>query len=527
MRQADFSNSVFDQKAFFEDRTTFEGSAKFNNTLFSQVEFSNMILKGDIILDNALIKKHLDFVNPTFEFECNKLPVKTYLQREMSFESIQIEGSTSFRNITFPIRINFKNAKFEEYSTVNFDEIIFLSDVEFFNIHSATGSVLSFRASFKKKTDFRYSSLSGEVRIEQSNFDEYTDWSYSKLEEVIFREVTFSEVNFQGTNFAKAIFENVKFNKITNFRHAFFKAAIFSGNEMFNADTDFKFITFEEGNKVHFEQDDLHHVSFMNTDISRIHFKENVSWGQNGNAFKVLDESSLENSIEYTESLRYIFGEGGVDIRKYEKVDVSYNNIIYHIVIDRVENRLKVQVNNDTKLFVFSIEKFSNRPRIYSTLSIGGIKAMYRSLRENYEYWFRYEEADEVYLREMEIQRKYHEVTSNHETRSEKCGFIRRNFSLTGLYRMVATYGLDYKKPVIISAFIIAIPILYSIYELSLESKLTNKDIFETLVERLSSILGIKPEELTGYLIRLIAFSVLGVLILSAIKNRFGRKSRN
>jgi hypothetical protein len=41
-----------------------------------------------------------------------------------------------------------------------------------------------------------------------------------------------------------------------------------------------------------------------------------------------------------------------------------------------------------------------------------------------------------------------------------------------------------------------------------------------------ANILGIKESELLGYLIRAGVFSLLGVLDISALKNKFGKKSR-
>ena len=101
--------------------------------------------------------------------------------------------------------------------------------------------------------------------------------------------VTSNEADFQGTNFERAIFENVHFNEAANFKHAFFKTAIFSADSSFEKETEFKFVTFEDGNRVHFDHKELCHVSFMNSDISRIHFKGNLAWGKE-NLFELLDE---------------------------------------------------------------------------------------------------------------------------------------------------------------------------------------------------------------------------------------------
>jgi hypothetical protein len=40
-------------------------------------------------------------------------------------------------------------------------------------------------------------------------------------------------------------------------------------------------------------------------------------------------------------------------------------------------------------------------------VSLGSIMAVYRNLRENYEFRLRYDEAGKFFIREMELKRKY------------------------------------------------------------------------------------------------------------------------
>ena len=48
-------------------------------------------------------------------------------------------------------------------------------------------------------------------------------------------------------------------------------------------------------------------------------------------------------------------------------------------------------------------------------LNLGSIKAVYRNLKENYEYRMRYDEAGQFFIREMELKRKYREVVSTED----------------------------------------------------------------------------------------------------------------
>jgi hypothetical protein len=63
--------------------------------------------------------------------------------------------------------------------------------------------------------------------------------------------------------------------------------------------------------------------------------------------------------------------------------------------------------------------------------NLGSIKAVYRNLRENYEYRMRYDEAGQFFIREMELKRKYREVVSpkdgSFEVKVKQNNWFRRN----------------------------------------------------------------------------------------------------
>jgi hypothetical protein len=115
----------------------------------------------------------------------------------------------------------------------------------------------------------------------------------------------------------------------------------------------------------------------------------------------------------------------------------------FKIVDERLlEEKIKRKKKHKKKNIKPAIE---NEPTIqedemkdgYTTkdLNLGSIKAVYRSLRENYEYRMRYDEAGQLFIREMELKRKYREVLSKEEYSLEikQNNWFRRNlFSLTG-----------------------------------------------------------------------------------------------
>ena len=94
-----------------------------------------------------------------------------------------------------------------------------------------------------------------------------------------------------------------------------------------------------------------------------------------------------------------------------------------------------------------------SRPNI----SLGSVMAVYRNLRENYEFRLRYDEAGKFFIKEMELKRKYREVLSEDGSSiivKPNCWF-RRNLSLTGLYYHLSRYGENLLRPTLIGIAIV------------------------------------------------------------------------
>jgi hypothetical protein len=60
----------------------------------------------------------------------------------------------------------------------------------------------------------------------------------------------------------------------------------------------------------------------------------------------------------------------------------------------------------------------------------------------------RYDEAGQFFIREMELKRKYRSKDYGFVVKQNK--WLRRNFSLTGLYYNLFVYGEDLKRPALI-----------------------------------------------------------------------------
>src|SRR5919112_5517195 len=110
--------------------------------------------------------------------------------------------------------------------------------------------------------------------------------------------------------------------------------------------------------------------------------------------------------------------------------------------------------------------KFKEKDGHTKDFNLGSIKAVYRNLRENYEYRMRYDEAGQFFIREMELKRKYREVVSTKEENSsleiKQNNWFRRNlFSLTGWYYHLSRYGESIWRPTVAGIVIVFLSTLF------------------------------------------------------------------
>jgi hypothetical protein len=183
---------------------------------------------------------------------------------------------------------------------------------------------------------------------------------------------------------------------------------------------------FEQPNKVIFVKNDLSKVSFTGSDITRIRFDE-ISWGGRDQC-TIIEEEWLKEQA-----------------KKAQKGELS-----------RAEQ-----------------------------VSLEDVLSVYRNLRENYEFRLRYEDAGKFFIKEMELKRKYREAPTisprlklwlklklkgdnNPIPNIEyirihhiQNGWLRRNFSLNGLYYHFSRYGESIWRPTAIGAITVGLSTLF------------------------------------------------------------------
>jgi uncharacterized protein YjbI with pentapeptide repeats len=302
-------------------------------------------------------------------------------QGEAAFNVAYIEGAC-FSEANFQGEAAFNVANFVE---TNFHGANFQGEAGF-NLAIFYGRAEFYEAKFRKIADFSTTNFQGEAAFNAANFQGFAAFNAAKFG---------GEAYFGGANFQKGAFFN---------NSEFYSKTYFSGHFAYAS---FNYVLFEGKEKVIFDIENLSNVSFMNTDITGVRFRDEARWGG--------------KKVEYNK----FWGGQKVKEDKFKIVDERL-----------LEKEIKEEEDHTTKHF-----------------NLGSIKAVYRSLRENYEYRMRYDEAGQFFIREMELKRKYREVLSKEEENSPEIkqnNWFRRNFSLTGLYYNLFVYGEDLKRPALI-----------------------------------------------------------------------------
>jgi hypothetical protein len=118
-------------------------------------------------------------------------------------------------------------------------------------------------------------------------------------------------------------------------------------------------------------------------------------------------------------------------------------------------------------LYEFVVRKAKGKLILYPTeaFSLGSVLAVYRNLRENYEYRLRCDEAGKFFIKEMELKRRYREekvisVDGISNYRVVPDGWFRSHFSLTGLYYHLSRYGEDLLRPTLAGITIVVLSML-------------------------------------------------------------------
>jgi hypothetical protein len=348
--------------------------------------------------------------------------------------------------------VDLSNKRFEV--PVYFKDTVFHEGVNFYSVE------------FNREADFR------EVRFSLANFISAT------FSEADFRRATFSELAvFEEVKFlGKALFDSATFLDTVSFVNPDFSPGILEKSLDPYSCISFRNSNFEKQEKVVFIGCNMERVSFINTNIERVRFK-NVEWGD----FRIYDEKLLllkeskEEREKFIEDgkrklteisnvskeriLEILIGKSKANKIEEEIVKVLELRIPY--VLEEIKeliekektkdkedrlNQLLKECENEVDKIIKEVEnaiKMSNEEiekRILENvendkdLALDHVLAVYRALRENYDYYLKYDESGKFFINEMKLKKRFSNFT-------EKI--------VLSIYELLCLYGESYRRTIV------------------------------------------------------------------------------
>jgi uncharacterized protein YjbI with pentapeptide repeats len=459
-KQADFTDSQFQDYVDFD-------YAKFSNTLFEAAHFQkttsffNAEFNGEVNFNTSQFKGETTFREAVFH-----KPVK--------LEKIIFHGTVIFDNIKFCDFVSFAFATFKE--NARFENTKFEQDVIFLKaIFSKKGYFIE--AKFQKEAAFDDSSFSGDLHFRRASFHK------ASFIGVVFKEIAdFANARFMGpayfyiskfqgeTNFKEteffhiAGFSKAKFEKNVYFIEAkFFKTAWFN-NALFQGMAEFGGSEFHES------------VSFMDCQFNSlaiftfsVFYKEAFFKTSESSSGYLIFLASYFQSPKNVQIIGYSFSRVSFVLTDIEGVIwIPMRREDKYILDDKLLRLLEGKYPRDlltdnpdiTLKLVSILNPYINRESVIQE---------YKRIRKCLESNKMFTEAADLFIREMELARKFLSWRRNF---FEKIAHF--------LYDIFSRYGESINRPVL---FVLGVNFLAPILLLLLFPPL---DSFDTAISRLS-----------------------------------------
>jgi len=379
------------------------------------------------------------------------------------FCEAEFSSAADFSDVAFLSVADFFRAKFQyivdfayaKFSEADFSRVTFSSRADF------SGAMFSL-------ADFSATTFLSRAEFGKTTFSSRADFFKTKFSEANFFGAWFSEAYFIGATFSGAVaFDGVKFLGEVLFNQTTFLDAVSFVDSDFSPDVLeksldpyncilFKHANFEMQERVVFDGCNMERVSFICTDLERIKFR-NVKWKN----FKIYDEKLflLKRSKEEARG-------------KSDK--------------EKEKNLVDIIIGED--------------------LTLDNVLAIYRALRENYDYCLRYDESGKFFVNEMRLKKRL----SN---------FVEK--IIMSAYELLCLYGESYTRTII---WILATISLFALARLYMNAPIDSLDSLKISTAAFFQLYyNSDPLTLTE---RLISIPILGSLYIS-LKRKLERKIRH
>ena len=314
----------------------------------------------------------------------------------------------------------------------DFSEITFEEPASFKDAVFAKGANFH-RCVFEKGADFSRAKFLGDAKFEGSRFSDYSRFAMATFDRASFDWARIAAVDFGKSAFKKAAsFYESEFTAAADFRHATFRReSDFTGSN-FDAAADFRHATFRresdftgsnfdaaadfEGaafvGPMHFRgvrakcpamikfDGNVSNVSFLDTDLKEITFGSRITWSPRA------------------------AGRSGSGRAATRRVGRSIWNKKWRVYDEKTAE-----------------EKTHDR-----ALNVENLKNVYRDMRDNFDRRLAYGVSGGLFVREMEVERKYE---NDDKGRVRKKHLVRRILTWHAAYNLLSEYGQSLGRPML------------------------------------------------------------------------------
>ena len=423
------------------EKTVFKGKIYFlGATIEKGVNFYGATIKDDAAFTWATFKQITRFNHARFE-------------GLVEFIEAIFDGYAWFNGVSFE-EASFKGALFKGYSW--FDGAVFKKDAEFF------------AAKFEKHTwfngtEFRRNADFGETMFEEGvEFIKATFKGIANFYRATFKERTvFNEAKFLGTT----LFNGSTFSENARFEKSVFLPDLLEKCSDPFSRISFRRVNFKNPKEVIFDGCRMSRVSFINTDISRVEFR-NIDWGKDFKIFyeKIfLIKTSKGRKAFLRECWRKL--ERTLDVldgKKDEEIsrEIELEPEIYAVLRERTRRPRELEeLREKIRKSINDLKERGKQDEIFKKvegeddLTLDNVLAVYRGLRDNYDYHLRYEESGRFFINEMRLRRivgRGYDGEKPHDL-----GGIKTKLSdivervAMWFYEVLALYGESYARPIL------------------------------------------------------------------------------
>ena len=236
-----FSESTFEQHAFFTTATFDKGTQFLNNTFKGMVDFQNCHFNDETSFSRTIFEQKASFSKTEFNGKAN-------------FDNAHFKMETTFSGSNFKEKVQFKETTFENYA--HLDNVQFGDETKStkekadydvnFSIIKFNGRADFSKASFQYKTYFQstifsdYATFDGAEFVNEANFSRAYFKERVELGSTFGHDANFSEVFFdddaefgEAEFLQKAIFYKSQFKKDAFFSNSIFQEADFSQSKFY------------------------------------------------------------------------------------------------------------------------------------------------------------------------------------------------------------------------------------------------------------------------------------------------------